>query len=117
MAEFDFDPATQTSTLIREYVWFEGKPIAVIKGEVVYYVGFDHIGKPVFATDATGTKVWEATYLSFGGIHTFSGANINLRFPGQWFKSESGLLPFGDILAVSLIGGAALLASFSEACG
>lgn len=51
----------------------------------------DHIGKPVFATDATGAKVWEATYLPFGGVHTSSGANITLRFPGQWFQSESGL--------------------------
>lgn len=57
----------------------------------MYYVRSDHIGKPVFATDATGTKVWEATYLPFGGVHTSSGANIDLRFPGQWFQSESGL--------------------------
>ena len=91
IAEFDFDPVANTSTLIREYVWFEGKPIAVVEGGVVYYVRSDHIGKPVFATDATGTKVWEATYLPFGGVHTSSGANINLRFPGQWFQSESGL--------------------------
>ena len=37
IAEFDFDPVANTSTLIREYVWFEGKPIAVIEGGVVYY--------------------------------------------------------------------------------
>ncbi len=91
MAEFDFDPVANTSTLIRECVWFEGKPIAVIEGGAVYYVRSDHIGKPVFATDATGTKVWEATYLPFGGVHTSTGANITLRFPGQWFQSESGL--------------------------
>jgi RHS repeat-associated protein len=45
----------------------------------------------VFATDSTGVKVWEASYLPFGGVHTSTGVNINLRFPGQWFQSESGL--------------------------
>lgn len=91
MAEFAYDPVAGTSTLLREYVWFEGKPIAVIEGGVVYFVRSDHIGRPVFATDATGAKVWEATYLPFGGVHTSTGNNINLRFPGQWFQSESGL--------------------------
>ncbi len=91
MAEFEYDPAAGTSTLLREYLWFEGKPIAVIEGGVVYYVRSDHIGRPVFATDATGAKVWEAMYLPFGGVHTSTGNNINLRFPGQWFQSESGL--------------------------
>lgn len=91
MAEFEYDPVAGTSTLLREYLWFEGKPIAVIEGGVVYYVRSDHIGRPVFATDATGAKVWEVTYLPFGGVHTSSGTPIALRFPGQWFQSESGL--------------------------
>ncbi len=50
----------------------------------------DPIGRPVFATNASGAKVWEASYLPFGGVHVSTGA-INLRFPGQWFQSESGL--------------------------
>ena len=29
--------------------------------------------------------------LPFGGVHTSSGTNITLRFPGQWFQSEAGL--------------------------
>ncbi len=36
-------------------------------------------------------KVWEATYLPFGGVHTSTGPNSNLRFPGQWFQSETDL--------------------------
>lgn len=50
-----------------------------------------HIGWPVFATDAAGAKVWEATYLPFGGVHTSSAGNSDLRFLGEWFQSESGL--------------------------
>jgi len=65
------------------------------------------IGRPVFATDATGAKVWEAVYLPFGGMLASSGSflppvggpppapgtptSFPLRFPGQWFQAESGL--------------------------
>lgn len=62
--------------------------------------------RPVFATDDTGAKVWEAHYLPFGGVVASSGPNANLRFPlggvpvprtapltrlDKWFQSESGL--------------------------
>ncbi len=70
----------------------------------VYYVRTDHIrcpagyclqyprgGHPVLATDSIGAIAWQATYLPFGGVHTSSGDLMNLRFPGQWFQSESGL--------------------------
>ncbi len=65
--------------------------IGVVEGGVVTHVRTDHIGRPVFATDGFGVKVWEASYLPFGGVHTSTGANSDLRFPGQWFQSESGL--------------------------
>lgn len=39
----------------------------------------------------TGTKVWTARYLPLGGVETSTGNPIELRFPGQWFQSESGL--------------------------
>jgi len=58
---------------------------------MVNYVRTDHIGRPVFATDSAGTKVWEASYYPFGEVLTHIGANITLRFPGQWFQAESGL--------------------------
>ncbi|WP_208353070.1 RHS repeat domain-containing protein [Pseudaestuariivita rosea] len=91
IAEYEVDPVTGTSTLLREYVWMDMTPVAVIENGQVYFIRADHIGRPIFATDASGTKVWEATYLPFGGLHTSSGDTIALRFPGQWFQSESGL--------------------------
>ncbi len=57
----------------------------------MYFIRTDHIGRPVFATDSTGAKVWEAMYLPFGGVHTTTNTPVKLRFPGQWFQSESGL--------------------------
>ena len=47
-------------------------------GPVTYYIRTDHIGRPVFATDDTGAKVWEVSYLPFGGVHTEVGAPIGL---------------------------------------
>lgn len=41
--------------------------------------------------DGTGSKVWEASYLPFGGVHVSTGTPTNLRFPGQWFQSYAGL--------------------------
>ena len=91
LAEYDYDAATQTSTLLREYIWLDGEAVGVVEGGVVYFVRSDHIGRPVFATDGTGAKVWTASYLPFGGVETSTGNPIELRFPGQWFQSESGL--------------------------
>jgi RHS repeat-associated protein len=80
-----------SGALIREYVWNGWDPVAVIEGGVISFVRADHIGRPVFATNATGTKVWTATYTPFGGVHTSTGTLPSARFPGQWFQSESGL--------------------------
>jgi RHS repeat-associated protein len=55
------------------------------------FVRADHIGRPVFATNATGVKVWTATYNPFGGVYVSTGSPPAARFPGQWFQSESGL--------------------------
>jgi RHS repeat-associated protein len=63
----------------------------VIEGGVAYYIRADHIGRPVFATNAAGAKVWTATYTPFGGVHVSTGTLPEARFPGQWFQSESGL--------------------------
>jgi RHS repeat-associated protein len=63
----------------------------VIEGGVIYFVRVDHIGRPVFATNATGAKVWTVTYDPFGNVTASTGAGVPIRFPGQWFQSESGL--------------------------
>ena len=91
VAEYLFDAAAGTSSLIREYIWANGTLVGVYENGQMYYVRTDHIGRPVFATDSTGVVVWEASYLPFGGIQASSGPNLDLRFPGQWFQSESGL--------------------------
>jgi RHS repeat-associated protein len=80
-----------SGALIREYVWNGWDPVAVIEGGVIAFVRADHIGRPVFATNSSGVKVWTATYMPFGGVHVSTGTLPPNRFPGQWFQSESGL--------------------------
>ena len=80
-----------TATLLREYIWNGWGPAAVIEGGSVYYIRTDHIGRPVFATNASGAKVWEISYLPFGGVRVTTGQPTGARFPGQWFQTESGL--------------------------
>jgi RHS repeat-associated protein len=59
--------------------------------ENVYYYHNDHLGTPQIMTDSTGTVVWAATYEPFGQA-TMNVEQItnNLRFPGQYFDSETG---------------------------
>ena len=57
----------------------------------VFYIRADHIGRPVFATNASGAKVWSVSYTPFGGVHVSTGLPIQARFPGQWYQAESGL--------------------------
>ena len=87
IAEYD----EASGALLREYIWNGWDPVALIEGGTVYYVRADHIGRPVFATNASGVKVWEATYTPFGGVHTSAGNLPAARFPGQWYQAESGL--------------------------
>ena len=68
IAEYDYDDVTHAATLIREYVWLVGVAVAVVENGVVYYIRTDHIWRLIFATDGAEVKVWDATYLPFGGV-------------------------------------------------
>ena len=84
-----------TGTVLREYIWLDGRPLAVIEGGQLYQLHWDHILRPVMATDATGAVVWAARYAPFGGIDQVTVdtgvVGQDLRFPGQWFQAETGL--------------------------
>jgi RHS repeat-associated protein len=75
------------------YVYLNGQPLAKIEGTSVYYYHNDALGTPQTMTDATGTVVWAADYKPFGeATITVSTITNNLRFPGQYFDAETGLL-------------------------
>jgi RHS repeat-associated protein len=58
----------------------------------VFYYHNDHLGTPQVMTDITGNIVWKADYEPFGKVNIVVG-NIenNIRFPGQYYISETGL--------------------------
>ena len=64
----------------------------------VYYVHTDHLGSPVSMTDEAATRVWSASYDPYGlaTVNEDVDGNgnpvtVNVRFPGQYYDSETGL--------------------------
>jgi hypothetical protein len=94
-----------SGALIPEYARVGWEPVAVIGGGVVSFVRTDHIGRPVFASNSTGAKVWNAGYTPFGGVAVFA-ANCGLR---RWFICCGGsggwrLVSFLALVALVLRG-------------
>jgi RHS repeat-associated protein len=82
---------------IQETVWFNGAPVAVMVGSNAYYVHTDHLGTPRIITDGN-TVIWRWESNPFGTTAAQSDPDgnltdftYNLRFPGQYFDSETGL--------------------------
>jgi RHS repeat-associated protein len=89
--------ATATGTTLREYVWLDDLPLALVAdvdtmSPNLYFVHADHLDRPLKMTDASQAIVWDAVYRPFGDMHSITGtAANNLRFPGQYFLMEAGL--------------------------
>jgi len=87
-----------TGTTLREYVWLDDMPVAVLDGSsnpanpTLFWVQADHLNRPVVMYNAAQAVMWKAFYEPFGAAHSITGpaANDN-RFPGQLFQLESGL--------------------------
>ncbi|MCG3171196.1 MAG: hypothetical protein CALGDGBN_02791 [Pseudomonadales bacterium] len=90
-------------SLVRLYVWADAEPIAQIEraldgSETLAYLHTDRQAMPRLATNAAATVVWrfEARAFGEGGAQTDPDGdgttlNVRLRYPGQYFDSESGL--------------------------
>jgi RHS repeat-associated protein len=85
--------SNSAGTISAEYVYLNGQPLAKIEGANVYYYHNDHLATPQKMTDSSGSVVWAADYKPFGeATVTVSTITSNLRFPGQYFDAETGLL-------------------------
>jgi len=85
--------------MIQETIYLNGQPLAVIKNSGLYYIHNDHLGTPQTMTNTAGAVVWRATYDPFGAATVDEDVDgdgqkvtLNLRFPGQYFDKETGLL-------------------------
>jgi RHS repeat-associated protein len=93
---------SSTGALVQETVWMGDIPVATIRPNgssvTVYYVHADHLNAPRMVTRTTDNKIaWRWDTDPFGttapnqnpqGLGTFT---YNLRYPGQYFDSETGL--------------------------
>nr|WP_231402517.1 RHS repeat-associated core domain-containing protein [Caenimonas aquaedulcis] len=96
-----------------EYIWLPTEarraiPVGIYRSGGLYAVHSDHLGTPRLITDAQKAVVWQWPYSAFGSnrpigvlaASTGSGTaklrgtsptvEMNLRYPGQYFDSESG---------------------------
>lgn len=86
----EYDENGQT---IKEYVHLDGVPVAQLEESKITYLHTDHLATPRKATDEAGDVVWQWDSEAFGNkLPTANnGITINLRFPGQYYDSETGL--------------------------
>ncbi|MGR9106884.1 MAG: RHS repeat-associated core domain-containing protein, partial [Gammaproteobacteria bacterium] len=78
----------------REYVWMERSPVAVVEGNGdTVFLQSDRMETPRVATGSGGSIVWMWHIDAFGNINPIeNNFALNLRFPGQYYDSETGLL-------------------------
>jgi len=87
----------QDGTFHRAYVWADNTPIAQITKdstgqEVITYVHTDYQNTPRLATNSTGQIVWRWEG-RFGATPPNPNlVTVNLRYPGQYFDQETGLV-------------------------
>ncbi len=86
----EYDAAGQP---IKEYAYLQGEPIAQLEISRITYLHTDHLGTPRRATNESGELVWQWESGAFGDKlpQSSDGISINLRFPGQYYDSETGL--------------------------
>ena len=97
MGEYD-----SAGNALREYVWLGSTPIAMFtpngaNNPLVYYIHTDHLDTPRLVTDTANNIRWRWLAEPFGTTapetnpSNLGGFTQNLRFPGQYADSESGL--------------------------
>ena len=81
-----------TGSPIQETIYLGDLPVSMLRAAKLYAVHADYRNAPRQLDDATGTAVWTWTPLPFGESAAIANPiPYNLRYPGQYFDSESGL--------------------------
>jgi RHS repeat-associated protein len=91
-SEFDSSGSQLTSYLYSPETGYSVDPLAVKDGSTYHYVHSNHLGTPQKLTNNVGAVTWSGRYEAFGAASvTSNGADLNFRFPGQYFDAETGL--------------------------
>jgi len=86
-----------TGAVIQETVWLGDMPVGVLKPGAQYSVNPDHLGAPLTVTDANGALAWRWDRDPYGDVQPNQNPSklglfvYNLRLPGQYYDSETGL--------------------------
>jgi len=85
-----------TGTMIREYIWMDDKPVAMVDdtgtNPVIYYIHSDQVNRPQKLTDASANIAWDGVFDPFGNVWSIAGSEtMLLMFPGQYYDSETQL--------------------------
>lgn len=74
------------------YLWFGGELVGMLRGNQLYYIHGDHLGRPEIATNSAKAVVWRASNFAFDRKVTLDSiGGLNVGFPGQYYDQESGL--------------------------
>ena len=66
-----------------DYIYLNGRPVAVLNGSTFYFLHDDRLGTPQLATDSSQNTQWQASYEPFGTTTSVSSEIVqNLRLPG-----------------------------------
>ena len=80
----------EDGTAIKEYLYHNNTPIAIITPTETYKIYADHLDTPRRVADNTNTIVWSWETKPFGEDKPTGTLELNLRFPGQYFDGETG---------------------------
>lgn len=86
------ETAQNSTSIGTHYIWFNGAPIALIRGGALSFIHADHLGRPEVVTNSSQAVTWRAKNTAFGdrsiAVNTLGGLNIGL--PGQYWEAEFG---------------------------
>ncbi|MEW8119896.1 MAG: DUF2235 domain-containing protein, partial [Candidatus Thiodiazotropha sp.] len=84
--------------IVRQYLYLGWQPVALLERGEIYTIHSNHLNAPVAVSDSTGQLVWRAHYAPFGRAQIEDDPDgdqlafqLNLRFPGQYEDTETGL--------------------------
>lgn len=80
-----------SGNIIQETVWLGELAVGVLTSGAQYYVNPDHLGAPQSIRDQSGNVLWRWDHDPFGNGAPSGSITCNLRFPGQYYDSETGL--------------------------
>ncbi|MCU7878857.1 MAG: RHS domain-containing protein [Candidatus Thiodiazotropha sp. (ex Lucinoma borealis)] len=84
--------ADEDGDIIRQYLYLGRTPYAMLEDGVTYSIQSDHLGTPHTVTDERSRLKWQAEYDPFGRATVKTQRiGFNLRRPGQYEDTESGL--------------------------